>query len=378
MTNQLKIKIIGKNPNYFLQKIIYERVNIYSLKTENHSLEIIVNQKDYEKIKKMKTSYKITILERYGISKYQFLFKNYFYIFIFIFLGILLNIFLSHIIFEIEIIHPNKQLINIIEKDLQEFGIKKYTFKMNYKQKEQVKNKLLEKEKDILEWIEIEAQGTKYKITLEERKKREEESSCPPRNIISKKNAIILEIQSSSGEIVKKKQDYVGKGEIIISGLIHNKEEIVSKKCAIGQVFGETWYRIKITLPTERIEEEFTNRKQLGLSFLFFHYDFSSHKKFSSFQKKEYNIIEGIIIPIKIGLIKYNETHQFHNVYQEEYLEKEALEVATKTIDKKLQKGEEILEKKVLKKQKKNSKIEVEVFLKVKEDITDYIDIMEE
>ena len=37
--------------------------------------------------------------------------------------------------------------------------------------------------------------------------------------------------------------------------------------------------------------------------------------------------------------------------------------------------GEEVLMKKVLKKQEKNSKIEVEVFIEKKENITDYVDI---
>ena len=40
-----------------------------------------------------------------------------------------------------------------------------------------------------------------------------------------------------------------------------------------------------------------------------------------------------------------------------------------------LKEGEELLMKKVLKKQENNSKIEVEIFIKKKENITDYVDI---
>ena len=53
----------------------------------------------------------------------------------------------------------------------------------------------------------------------------------------------------------------------------------------------------------------------------------------------------------------------------------EALKIADKKIRDKLKDGEEILTKKVLKKEVNNSKIRVEVFLKVKEDITSYQEI---
>ena len=52
-----------------------------------------------------------------------------------------------------------------------------------------------------------------------------------------------------------------------------------------------------------------------------------------------------------------------------------AISTAEKELKKKLKKDEEVIDKKTLKKIKKNSKIEVEVFFKVKEDITDYLDI---
>ena len=51
-----------------------------------------------------------------------------------------------------------------------------------------------------------------------------------------------------------------------------------------------------------------------------------------------------------------------------------AFKLAEDKLNKKLSNGE-ILSKKILKKYEKDSKIIVEVFFKVKEDITDYLDI---
>ena len=61
--------------------------------------------------------------------------------------------------------------------------------------------------------------------------------------------------------------------------------------------------------------------------------------------------------------------------YSVEEIDEISLKLAEKEMKKNLTEGEELLMKKVLKKQEKNSKIEVEIFIKKKENITDYEDI---
>ena len=58
-------------------------------------------------------------------------------------------------------------------------------------------------------------------------------------------------------------------------------------------------------------------------------------------------------------------------------IEKDAISLATNKLTNKIGEDSEIVSKKVLKKYKKNSKIIVEVFFKVKEDITEYLDYEE-
>ena len=69
------------------------------------------------------------------------------------------------------------------------------------------------------------------------------------------------------------------------------------------------------------------------------------------------------------------ETNIISKIYTLDNVDEESMKIAANEIKKKLNKEEKILSKKVLKKTIKNSKIEVEVFLKVKEDITFYEDI---
>ena len=88
-----------------------------------------------------------------------------------------------------------------------------------------------------------------------------------------------------------------------------------------------------------------------------------------------YNIIDSKIIPISISTSKYQEIKENKIIYSINNVDEIAISTAEKEIKKKLKKDEEVIDKKVLKKIKKNSKIEVDVFIKVKEDITDYLDI---
>ncbi len=375
MNNKIKLSITGKNPTYFLKEIIKRKINVYKVEKDHKQLKVIIEYRDLEEIMNIKTIYKIKIVERYGLSKYKFLLKKYALFLFFITMGIVLNIILSNIIFNIEVIHSNKELVNTVQKDLKELGLRKYHLKITYSEKEKIKEKLLAKEKDLLEWVEIEEKGTKYIVKVEQRKKNNLQKKCNYRHIISKKNALIYEIEASSGEIVKKKNDYITKGEIIVSGLIHNKEDIVSKRCAIGKVYGEVWYTATVSLPKKMPTKKLTSDKTYGLSIKTLKKEYNFLNKFSTYQKKEYNIIESEILPINISIAKYIKTKETTKNLTIKTAEEKALEIATKEITKKLTKDEEILSKKVLKKTEINSKIKVEVFFKVKENITAYQDI---
>ena len=95
----------------------------------------------------------------------------------------------------------------------------------------------------------------------------------------------------------------------------------------------------------------------------------------SSFKRHNNTILSSKIIPIGLNYTKYQEVKISNTLYTLDNVDNKALSVVDKKINKRLKEEECILSKKVLKKTIKNSKIEVEVFIKVKEDITMYQDI---
>ena len=375
MNNRVKISITGKNPKYFLNELIRQRINLYYIEKHTNKIIVVVDYQDYQKIIKINTTNKISIISYYGYIKYKKLFRKYYLFFIFLLLGIMLNIILSNLILSIEVVHPNKKLGYKIINDLENLGIKKYHFKVNFKKREIIKEEILKRDNNLLEWIEIEEKGTKYIIRIEEKKKNRENKSCNYRNIIAKKKAVILDIKADSGEIVKNKYDYVNKGDVIISGFIHNKEDIISKRCAEGVVYGEVWYKVDVIFPKNKRKELLLNDKKNIISLKMFDNNIILFNLFNNYQKKDYFNVSSQFLPVNFSVSRIQKTKIINDVYKFNNVDKIALKKAEEKIEKQFKKEDIILSKKVLKKQEKNSKIIVEVFFKVKENITDYQDI---
>lgn len=380
MTNKYRIKITGKDPKYFLRHLIVKKIKLYNIIEDHDGISLTVDEVDYAKILKMKTSYNIKIVNRFGVAKLRYLLLKYKYILFFLFLTLGLMIILSHFIFFIDVIHSKEEIRELVENDLKEFGISKYKFRVSYAKKEEIRNKILEKEKDKIEWLEIDRIGTRYIVNVEERLIKDNKVDNEVRDIVAKKDAMILNIEAETGEIVRKKYEYVRKGNTIVSGTIKNKEDEVSKVKAEGKVYGEVWYSVTVELPKKYYEEKKTGKTSKALTLRI------ANKKISvpfskdnrSYISEDSPILENNLIPIKLVLETKHEIEIIDKEYNMDNSSSEAIKLATKKLEDRLDEQSMILSKKVLKKTLKNSKIIVEIFFKVRENITDYKKISKE
>ena len=217
--------------------------------------------------------------------------------------------------------------------------------------------------------------GTKYIVRVEERKKSKEKKACRPQNIVAKKDAMILEIHAEEGEVKKKKLDYVKRGDVIISGLIYNKEDIVSKRCARGQVFGEVWYQVTLEIPKHYHEEKVTGKKKRKLEVQFLNTTYHLFSHYDTYQKKSKVLLKSRLLPIQFLFSTYLETEVIDEKYTLDSIDSKAYSLALEKLSQQLSKDDEVISKKILKKYEKDSKIIVEVFFRVKEDITDTVSI---
>ena len=375
MNSRYRILIQGKNVSYFVSLLIGKHVSIYQKEEVPSGVILLVDAEGWKIIQEIKTSYSITILNCYGIAKIQYLVHKYFVFLLGIvfFLGIIF--FLSHVIFQVDVVHSNELIRSIIYEDLKQFGIEKFHFKVSYEEKEEIVEKILEKETEKIEWLEIEEVGTKYIVRVEERKKSKEKKACRPQNIVAKKDAMILEIHAEEGEVKKKKLDYVKRGDVIISGLIYNKEDIVSKRCARGQVFGEVWYQVTLEIPKHYHEEKVTGKKKRKLEVQFLNTTYHLFSHYDTYQKKSKVLLKSRLLPIQFLFSTYLETEVIDEKYTLDSIDSKAYSLALEKLSQQLSKDDEVISKKILKKYEKDSKIIVEVFFRVKEDITDTVSI---
>lgn len=380
MTNRYRIKITGKDPKYFLRHLIVKKIKLYNIIEDHDGISLTVDEVDYAKILKMKTSYNIQIINRFGVAKLRYLLLKYKYILSFLFLTLGLMIILSHFIFFIDVIHSKEEIRELVETDLKEFGISKYRFRVSYAKKEEIRNKILEKEKDKIEWLEIDRIGTRYIVNVEERLIKDNKVDNEVRDIVAKKDAMILNIEAETGEIVRKKYEYVRKGDTIVSGTIKNKEDEVSKVKAEGKVYGEVWYSATVELPKKYYEEKKTGKTSKALTLRIANKKISVpfSKDNKSYISEDSPILENNLIPIKLVLETKHEIEIIDKEYNMDNSSSEAIKLATKKLEDRLDEQSMILSKKVLKKTLKNSKIIVEIFFKVRENITDYKKISKE
>ena len=367
------LKIEGKNIDTFLLLLTRLKISFIVKKKTRNILIIEVLEEDYKKISKIKTTYHITIIKRKGLCNFLHFFKTRKLFLLVSFLGFIFFNILTNITFSIKVIDSDQDFCNLIIEDLAKYGIKKYNFKVNYLEKEKIKKQILKKEKDLIEWLEIEEKGISYEIKVIKRIKKNQKKINTPQDIIAKKKGVITKIVAESGEVLTKKNDTVNKGDVLISGLIKNKDNIVSKVRAEGKVYAEIWYLVKLELPKTYHEQIKTgkNKKVLSISFLNKDYDFFDFKPYTNSKDSKKTIYKNIIFPFSINL-KTKEEIKTKDINFKENLSKEVFPLAKSKLKIKIGNDIKILDEKILKKEENPVKIKVDVFFKVEEDITDY------
>ncbi len=368
------IKIEGRRPNSLLSLLIILKIPFIKKKETKDYLILEIEEEYFQKIKKLAPTYEITILKRTGKAYLIHLYKTkkiFLYSIIFAFLVIIL---LTNIIFSVRVVETDKEIKDMILTDLRESGITRFRFKVSYKRKEAIREKILEKEKAYLEWLEIEEIGTMYQVKVIRRINNPKEEELKPRSIVAKKKGRITRIEADYGEVTTKKNDVVDKGDTLISGLIKNKEEIKTKVAARGKVYAEVWYQVNLNLPTIYQEEIKTGNKKNTLEIIFLDKNIfiSELFKYNNSISKETVLYNNPLIPFRISFTKKEEIKLKQVAYQEDKTLKKIKKLAVDKLKQRIGNDIKILSINVLKKKASADKIEVELFFKVEEDITSY------
>lgn len=361
------IKTKVHNKNRILMKLYKNRINVYEIVDKGEVLYLKVLQEDYEKIKKHIVTAKFYYVTDSGIFKVKRMITPLKIFAVFCFL--LAIFFFSHVILEVEVIHSNKEIRELVKKSLDEQGIHFLSLKKDYQELQKIKSTILNTYKDRLEWLEIESIGMKYVVRIEERiinPKVEEEKFC---HIVANKSGIVSSIKHTNGEVIVHDGQYVSEGEILISGTIKYNEEVKNNVCANGEVLAEVWYETSVSLPIDYSNKTRTGKKRYNFAL---ETESGKHKilksRLANFETEE-KVLFRFFDWTFYQYTEYEVEEEKLSYDLESGVEK-ALVLADEKINMKLSGGEKINTRKVLKKSINDSTIEVEIFYSVIENIT--------
>lgn len=329
MDSVVKIKIIGSNIQHYLKRMLKNKIQILRVvPISRKEVHIYLKYKEYQKLLQYRSVYEISVLRYYGKLRFFEMLKKRFILFLFIGIGIVFILFFSKIIFSVEVVHSDREIREFLKDELCKFGISEYSLKKSYFELEKIEDKILFDNKDQLEWIEIVTYGTKYIVRVEERKLEQKKEFFQYQNIVSKKNAVLVEIDAIRGEKVKSVNDYVSKGETVISGMIRLPDNTMVPTQAAGKVIGEVWYLVNIDYPFVYQETNFTGRSKVVYGFYFFDKRFGlfDFEKYRSFRSKEKVLVSSNFLDIRFVKEKQYEVIVKDEVYTEDLVESRAIQ----------------------------------------------------
>lgn len=379
LISKITVTITGNNNERIIKRLKNNNIEILNLKYIDNGIKVKIYKKDYDKLLSIKTIYEVNIISYSGLYNIKNKILNNKYIIISLLICLIFLYVITNLIFSINIITNDNLMKLKIEEELKNNGISKYKFKKSYKELQKIKKNIISKYKNEIDWIEIEAHGTKYIIKYEPRIQTEIENDNIYRNIIASKDAIIKEMYIFNGQIVKNKNTYVKKGDIIVSGYIYLNNTIKDTVSSKGKVYGECWYNVTITYPFNYYEEKETGNnknifvvKLLNKEIELFNFNKYKNKKISNT-----TILKNNLLPIKLYYQNQKEIEVIDEKNNEKELIDKAINYSKNKIEVNLDNDEYISNYKILSKEVYNDSIKLNIFFSVIENITEYQNIEE-
>src|SRR5574344_69577 len=369
MNNMLDIRIKSHNYSGLISYAWHKKITLEDVKEDSSYLYCRINSHD---LNKLKCYYHVDIIKDYTKNNFLYILKNNMIKIITFLLSIIIFLILSNVIVEININVENVDLVNKLTKSLDNYGIKRLTFKKSYSEIENIKSKLSAEFHDYIEWLEIENVGMTYIVKVEMRKSKIINIVGDHCHVIATSNGMITNIKANKGNILVKNNQIVKEGDILISGDSALNEEIKGSVCANGLIYAEEWYNVTIDIPRNITDKIYTQKVRYNL---LYEHDNRDYKIFRS-RLSNYDTSKKSIIGLfnhKLYLLKeYEYINKSHELSEDE-LDNKINELVISKLDLSLRDDEKILYKNILKKDVNDSRIRVELFVTVEKLISKQI-----
>ena len=352
----LRISIEGYYIERFINICKNKKIVIWNLKREKEiDLKLNIGIRDFKEICKIakKTRCKVKIETKKGIP---FLINRYKKRKIFIFLLIVivaLILLSSNFVWNVEIVEENNNILENIEQDLEEAGLKTGKLKQKINTKEVI-NKIRLKRQDIA-WMGIELKGTNAIVKLVKAEEKpeiiNEEEYC---NIVSDKEGIITKINALTGTANVKVGDTIKQGDVLINGWMEGKYTGIRYVHAKGEIEAKVWYTKHKKILYNTTEKRETGNIEEKYQIKFNNFKINLYKTLSKFKiydtietEKKFKLFSDFYLPISINKIINKEIEEVQKKYSLEEAKNIGIQELEEELSKEIENKDKIVNKNI-------------------------------
>ncbi|GHH97042.1 sporulation protein YqfD [Neobacillus kokaensis] len=375
---KVTVKVTGKGIERLLNVLIRNEIHIWNVK--RHGTDTItfkIKLSDALKIRHFvrKSGCRISFLGKSGAPFLLMrLLKNSGFLIGAVFFVVIVFL-LSNVIWGIEVKGAKPATEYQIRQELDKMGVKIGKFQFFVDNAEGIQRRLTDNVGE-LTWVGVELKGTTYHLQVVEKNEPKQPVKLTPRNLIAKKKAVIVRMDIDDGQKVVDVNDYVERGQLLVSGQIGQEGKEPELVAAKGDVWGETWYKGHVELPIKSTFFVYNGKEKRKYSLLLGSFEipvwgFGKHE-FKDY-KMEKNIHKLHFLKWKLPISYVDKTireqEKFIRTYTDQEAEEKAIELAKNDIKKKVDEDAIFKDEKILHKVIKNGKVILDIHFKIIENI---------
>ena len=243
--------------HYYSFSALINRCNILNIPVKkyyvyNNDFYLKIPRKYRKKVSENFNDFKI--VSKIGVINFFELLINKPITLISLFLSIFLFINLASRVYKIELNGDYPYIESYVKEELKNEGINIYGYNIKEENINVIENKLKEKFNDELESLEIYKRGAKIVVNYKKRRKIND-LIYNKGSLYATKDGVIKSFDISKGNKQVKINDFVKKGDLLVSDMITNNNEENINIGTRGSVFALTYYFVEVSLSNPLNEE---------------------------------------------------------------------------------------------------------------------------